>query len=87
MLRLCVLGFFVTTLLRFLFYSASYFYSLFSDASNLRLAFFKHVTDVLSVLLYVAFLFVLLKNTILPVAFPEYVTSFSLEGSYFWQFC
>jgi hypothetical protein len=42
---------------------------------------------VFSFLLRVAFLFVLLKNTILLVSFSAYVTSFSREESYFWRFC
>jgi len=41
---------------------------------------------VFSALFYVTCSFVLLKNTILPVAFPEHVTSVSVEGSGFWQF-
>ena len=37
-------------------------------------------------MLYVTCLLALLKNTILPVAFPEHVTTFSREVSCFWRF-
>ena len=62
------------------------FLFLFSVTLNFRLVFFKHVTGEFSALLYVTCLLALLKNTILPVAFPEHVTTFSREGSCFWRF-
>ena len=62
------------------------FYFLFNDTSNFRLVSFKHVTGKCYALLYVTCLLAFLKNTSLPVAFPEHVTTFSREGSLFWRF-
>ena len=85
-LRFCPLGFLRATQLRFQYYFVSPFYFLFNDTSNFRLVFFKHVTGKCYALLYVTCLLALLKNTSLPVAFPEHVTTFSREGSLFWRF-